>query len=341
MKTIQNLTILAGATLLFVGCGLDKTKETVAEEVRVVQVKTQVLKKQTISRVIDLSTTLQGYETMNVAPSMSGKIEHIYVEIGSNVSKGQMLVRMDQNQYNTTKLAYANLGIEMARMEALKESGSISQQTYDRTKLSYDQTKENLEFLEKNTYVKAPFSGVISAKNYEDGELYAGQPVLVLTQINTLKALINVPESNFPLIKKGQKVNLHSEIYPDKAFPATIEVVYPTIDATTHTFQVKLNIPNSSLALRPGMFVRTTLALGKVDAIMAPYQAVLKLVGSNERYVFVNKGGVAKRVSVNLGQRFDDMVELVSTELVEGDELVTLGQAKLVDGSKLNVVKKN
>ncbi|HPK20415.1 MAG TPA: efflux RND transporter periplasmic adaptor subunit [Paludibacteraceae bacterium] len=341
MKTIQNLTILAGATLLFVGCGLDKTKETVAEEVRVVQVKTQVLKKQTISRVIDLSTTLQGYETMNVAPSMSGKIEHIYVEIGSKVSKGQMLVRMDQNQYNTTKLAYANLGIEMARMEALKESGSISQQTYDRTKLSYDQTKENLEFLEKNTYVKAPFSGVISAKNYEDGELYAGQPVLVLTQINTLKALINVPESNFPLIKKGQKVNLHSEIYPDKAFPATIEVVYPTIDATTHTFQVKLNIPNSSLALRPGMFVRTTLALGKVDAIMAPYQAVLKLVGSNERYVFVNKGGVAKRVSVNLGQRFDDMVELVSTELVEGDELVTLGQAKLVDGSKLNVVKKN
>lgn len=162
---------------------------------------------------------------------------------------------------------------------------------------------------------------------------------MVLTQIHTLKALINVPESNFPLIKKGQKVNLRSDIYPDKVFPATIEVIYPTIDATTHTFQVKLNIPNSSLALRPGMFVRTTLALGKVDAIMAPYQAVLKLVGSNERYVFINKGGVAKRVTVDLGQRFDDMVELVSPELAEGDELVTLGQAKLVDGSKLNVVK--
>lgn len=72
---------------------------------------------------------------------------------------------------------------------------------------------------------------------------------------------------------------------------------------------------------------------------MAPYQAVLKLVGSNERYVFINKGGVAKRVTVDLGQRFDDMVELVSPELAEGDELVTLGQAKLVDGSKLNVVK--
>lgn len=339
MKTIQNLTILAGATLLFVGCGLDKTKETVAEEVRVVQVKTQVLKKQTISRVIDLSTTLQGYETMNVAPSMSGKIEHIYVEIGSNVSKGQMLVRMDQNQYNTTKLAYANLGIEMARMEALKESGSISQQTYDRTKLSYEQTKVNLDFLERNTFVKAQFDGVISAKNYEDGELYGGLPILVLTQITTLKALVSIPETYFPNVKSGMSVKLHSDIYPDNVFPASVEIIYPTIDPSTHTFQVKLRIPNSRRLLRPGMYVRTNMELGETTALMVPYQAVLKLVGANDRYVFVNQEGVAKRVLVVMGQRFDELVEVISDDLHEGDELVVVGQAKLVDGAKLNVVK--
>lgn len=343
MKTVKN-AILIFSVLVFVAC--DQTQKsdnstTTTQESRVEQVQTSPLSKTTISRTIDLSTTLQGYETVNISPSLSGKIEHIFVEVGATVSKGQLLVRMDQNQYNTTKLTYANLGVELARMEALKESGAISQQTYDRTKLSYDQTKENMDFLERNTYIKAPFSGVIAAKNYEDGELYAGQPILVLTQINTLKAIINIPESNFPIIKKGQKVNLHSEIYPDKVFPATIEVVYPTIDATTHTFQVKLNIPNVSLLLRPGMFVRTTLTLGKVDAIMAPYQAVLKLIGSNERYVFINENGIAKRVSVTLGQRFDDMVELLSSELSEGDDLVTLGQAKLVDGSKINVVNKN
>lgn len=339
MKTIQNLTILAGATLLFVGCGLNKTKETVAEEVRVVQVKTQVLKKQIISRVIDLSTTLQGYETMNVAPSMSGKIEHIYVEIGSNVSKGQMLVRMDQNQYNTTKLAYANLGIEMARMEALKESGSISQQTYDRTKLSYEQTKVNLDFLERNTFVKAQFDGVISAKNYEDGELYGGLPILVLTQITTLKALVSIPETYFPTVKSGMSVKLYSDIYPDNVFPASVEIIYPTIDPSTHTFQVKLRIPNSRRLLRPGMYVRTNMELGETIALMVPYQAVLKLVGANDRYVFVNQEGVAKRVSVVMGQRFDELVEVISDDLHEGDELVVVGQAKLVDGAKLNVVK--
>ena len=229
MKTIKN-TMLIALVVIFASCG--KTEKAADStdmnaEDRVEQVQTSPLAKKTISRELELSTTLQGYETMNVAPSLTGKIEHIFVEVGATVSKGQLLVRMDQNQYNTTKLTYANLGVELARMEALKESGTISQQTYDRTKLSHDQTKENLDFLEKNTYVKAPFSGVISAKNYEDGELYSGQPILVLTQIHTLKALINVPESNFPLIKKGQKVNLRSDIYPDKVFPATIEVIYP------------------------------------------------------------------------------------------------------------------
>lgn len=340
MKNFKNILMITALVLFFAGCGKTKVADSkMADESRIEQVQTSPLKKVTVSRELELSTTLQGYETMNVAPSLNGKIEQIFVEVGSNVSRGQLLVRMDQSQYNTTKLTYANLGVELSRMEALKESGTISQQTYDKTKLGHDQTKENLDFLEKNTYVKAAFSGVISAKNYEDGELYGGQPILVLTQISTLKALINIPEINFPLVKKGQKISLRSDIYPNKVFPATIEIVYPTIDAATHTFQAKLNIPNAHQLLRPGMFVRTTLALDKVDAIMAPYQAVLKLVGSNERYVFINNDGVAKRVAVTLGQRFDDMVEIISSELFLGDELVTVGQAKLVDGSKLNVVK--
>ena len=119
-----------------------------------------------ISRELEFSTTLQGWQTLNVAPSLTGKIEHIYVEVGTTVGAGANLVRMDQNQYTTTKLTYTNLGVEMQRMESLRESGAVSQQVYDQTRLSYEQTKETLEFLEKNTYVKAPFAGVISAKNY-------------------------------------------------------------------------------------------------------------------------------------------------------------------------------
>jgi RND family efflux transporter MFP subunit len=162
-------------------------------------------------------------------------------------------------------------------------------------------------------------------------------PIVVLTQINTLKAVVNIPETYYPLVKTGRKVKLQSDIFPDKEFIATIEPMYPTIDAGTHTFSVKLKIVNPKEILRPGMFARATMEMGEIETLLVPYQAVLKLQGSNERYIFVNNNGFAKRVIVTLGQRFDDKIEIISDEIKEGDEVVTVGQAKLVTGAKLVV----
>ena len=333
---IKAIAIITAAALLS-GCGANT--EEVSQD-RVEQVRTTPLAYQEVSRQIEFSTTLQGYEEMNISPSLTGIIEKIYVEVGDRVRKGDTLVRMDQNQLNTTRLAYANLQIEMNRVRMLLESEAISQQTYDQTKLSFDQTAESLRFLEENTFVLAQYDGVISSKSYEDGELYAGaQPILRLTQIDELKAYVNVPETYFPLVKKGMKVNVYSDIYPDKVFPATIEIVYPTIDPASHTFTLKLRIPNSSELIRPGMYVSTVLDLGRTEALVVPYQAVLRLIGSNNRYVFVDEGGVAKRVFVEIGERHDQTIEISSDSLKVGDPIVTTGQAKLVDGVRLNVVK--
>lgn len=324
------------AALTLVGCG----KETATEqEERVEQVRTQVLQPREIEREISVSTNLQGYLTLNVAPSLTGKIEHIFCEVGDKVTKGQSLVTMDQTQYKTTKISLANLETEKNRVEMLLKTGSATQQQFDQLEAQYNSTKEQLEFLQTNTYFKAPFAGVISAKNYEDGELYSGQPIMVLTQIDKLKALVAIPEKYFPKFKEGMKLTLTSEIYPDQVFPATVEVVYPTIDATSHTFQVKIVIPNGKNLLRPGMYVTTTIGLGKANTIVAPYQAVEKLVGANDRYIFLNENGRAKRVAVELGQRFDQDIELISPEIVPGVEMVVVGQHKLVDGVKLNVVE--
>ena len=135
------------------------------------------------------------------------------------------------------------------------------------------------------------------------------------------------------------KIDIVSDIYPDKTFPASIEKVFPTVDPSSHTFTVKVKIPNSSEKLRPGMYTQAQLRLGQDSAIVVPYQTVLKLQGSNDRYVFVNQGGKAHRVAVKLGQRFDDEVEVISDELKVGDELVVEGEARLVDGSKLEIQK--
>ncbi len=322
-------------------CGGKKEATSVKDASVAEKVQTQVLAKEKIARQLELSSTLEGYESMSISPSLTGKIEHIYVEVGSRVGKGQLLVRMDQTQLNTTKINLASAQTEFARVQALKETGSVSQQVYDQTKTQLDNLSESAKFLETNTFVRAQFSGVIAAKNYEDGELYSGAPILSLQQISMLKAIINIPEAYYPLVKKGMKVEVRSDIYKDEVFPATIEIVYPTIDPASHTFQAKLRIPNAKEKIRPGMYVKTTLALGEAETIVVPYQAVLKLTGSNERYVFVNDNGTARRVTVTLGQRFDDRIEVIpenGEELKEGDELVVVGQARLVDGSKLQVV---
>ena len=340
---MKKIFLYSLAAMMLIGC--NKQTETSAEsaaaveEERVEQVRTTVLQPREIERIISVSTNLQGYLTQNVAPSLTGKIEHIYCEVGDRVRKGQDLVRMDQTQYKTTKISLANLEIEKNRVEQLLKSGSATQQQYDQILTQYNSSKEQLDFLQTNTYVKAPFAGVISAKTYEDGELYSGQPILVLTQIDKLKALVAIPEMYFPKFKEGMKLTLTSEIYPDQTFPATVEVVYPTIDASSHTFQVKIVIPNQKNLLRPGMYVTTTIGLGREKAIVAPYQSVEKLVGANDRYVFINDNGRAKRVAVTLGQRFDQNIELISPEITAGVEMVTTGQHKLVDGVKINVVE--
>ena len=335
----SSILLLTALAVVAAACGGKQTEQTAEDRVELVE--TTTLAMSDITRELEFSTTLEGWQTLNVSPSITGKIEHIYVEVGTTVGAGTLLVRMDQNQYTTSKLTYANLGVEMERMESLRASGAVSQQVYDQTKLSYEQTKETLDFLEKNTYVRAPFGGVISARNYEDGELYSGQPILVLTQIATLRAEIAIPESYYPNVKKGMPVTLTSDTYPGETFSATIEIVYPTVDPASHTFQARLRIPNGALKLRPGMYVKTRLSLGMARAMVVPYQSVLKLTGSNDRYVFLDENGVAKRVFVKLGQRFDEQIEVISDELKEGDHLVTVGQGKLVDGVKLNVTKEN
>ncbi|HHU57093.1 MAG TPA: efflux RND transporter periplasmic adaptor subunit [Bacteroidales bacterium] len=337
MKAIVKLVLLGSLPLIMSACGT-KAEEAVEAE-RVENVKVTALKERTVTRELKLSTTLEGYETVNVSPSVTGTIEKIMVEVGDRVKAGQLLVRMDQTQLNTTRLTMNNVALEYERVKLLRETETVTQQAYDQAKMAYDQTRENLAFLEANTFYKAPIGGVISARNYEDGELYSGTPILVLTQTHQLKALISIPERYVPQIKEGMSLQVESDVYPGETFPASIEIVYPTIDPGTHTFMAKVKIPNADNRLRPGMFVRTHLQVGEATALMVPYQAVLKLTGSNERYVFVHEQGAAKRVRVTLGQRFDSLIEVESDELQPGDELVTVGQARLVDGVKLNVIQ--
>ena len=160
------------------------------------------------------------------------------------------------------------------------------------------------QFLLDNTQLKAPFSGVISGKYFEDGEIYSGAPIATIgkaaivsiIQINQLKALINIASNYYTMVKVGMKVDIKSENYPDQIFAGDVYRIYPTIDNATKTFTVEVKIANSSLKLRPGMFSKIQLNLGQGSAILVPNIAIVKQTGTNDMYVFLNKNNVAIRI---------------------------------------------
>ena len=337
MINIKHYSLIAASALLLASCSSKDDKSADTEKEKVETVSVMKLQKHDIMRILTFSGVLQPYQKVAVAPALQGRITNLYVEVGDRVSQGQMLAKMDETQYLSTKLNYENTKTDFNRIKILNDSNNIAKQTFDQAKSGLEVLETSLKNLEQNTYLRAPFAGVVSARNYEPGELFAGQAIYEIVQINTLKALVEVPETYFPQVKQGMKLNIATDTYKGETFPATIEVVYPTIDEKSHTFSIKLKIPNAAQKLRPGMYVSTTLEMGEEKTLTAPYNAVQKLQGSDERYVFLAENGKAKRVVVRFGQRFDDNVEIIADEIAEGKDLIIQGVAKLHDGTPITI----
>ncbi len=344
---IRNIIFTLLAIALLMGCSSKKKDMQKQESAEAIPVKVMKLEKRNIAKTLDYTATLQADEQVYYAPAATGRIGKIYVEVGDRIKKGQLLVEMDPTNLRQAEVQLKNLETEYNRAVKLNETGSISKQAYDAAVTNYEVAKSNFDFLNENTKMLAPFDGIVTGKYFENGELYTGvatggaakPSIIAIEKINPLKAYVNLSEQYFLSVKKGTKVELKSNIFPDRTFEGTVSIVYPTIDPSSRTFTVEVKIPNKDEALRPGMYGTINFFIGQTETVVAPALAVLKLQGANNRYVFLNKDGKAKRVEVTLGRRFEDQVEVISDEIREGDELVVVGQGRLVDGSLLSIVE--
>ncbi len=336
--------------IIIAGCG--KTQKPAdaaaapAEAVVKAPVKVQAITKQKIARTVDYTATAEPFEEVNMAPATPGRVEKIYVEVGDRVSKGDKLFMMDRTQLLTARIQLANQAKDLARMDTLLKVGSLTQQQYDQMKAAYDVTKANADFLEENTTMEAPFNGVITGKYYEDGELYSGSPamtgkaaIITLMQMDPMKVTVSISEQQFPLIKNGMQAKITADVYSDREYKGRIFRVHPTINAASRSFETEIEIPNGDRSLRPGMFVRVAIDMGEIESFVIPSNAVLLQEGTNDRYIFTVNGNTVTRHLVTLGKRFDDYVEIISSEIKEGDSLVVEGQARLSNGDTVEIVK--
>ena len=339
--------VIPGMIFLGASCASksDIKEEAPKPEVQqAVPVKTMVVSKESVTRNIDFTSSLIPFEEVHLAPASPGRIEKLHVEIGDFVKQDQIVALMDRTNLEQARINLLNLETTFHRLDTLKKTNSIADQQYDQAKSAFDLAKNSYEYLVKNTQLKAPFAGVVSGKYFEDGEIYSGAPVaaagkpaiLSIVQINQLKALIGISESYYPVVAKGMKAEVTCEIYPGQQFYGEIYRIYPMVDNATKTFTVEVKVQNGNLKLRPGMFSKIRLNLGKGDALLAPSLALIKQTGTNDMYVFLNKNNVAVKTPVKTGRMFDDRTEILEG-VNPGDEIIVVGQNKLEDQMPISI----
>ena len=341
MKTIFRTMMVAAAVLATVGCG-NKAKDQATTQTAAVEVAPSVsVQKVFIKEVPQEATytsTIQPYIKNNIVPQTAGRITKINVEIGDKVRKGQVLAEIDKTQLNQAQLQLSNAEIELGRLKALYEAGGLSKSDLDAVELQYNVAKTQVENLIENTTLLSPIEGVITARNYDVGDMYAmAAPIFTVEQIKPVKLLVAISESDYSKVKKGDSVSIKAEAFPDLTFDGKIERIYPTIDPTTRTFTSEVIVPNNFSTLRPGMFVRVNVNFGTNNNVVIPDVAVVKQQGSGERFVYIlNADGTVSYQKIVLGRRMGSEYEVLEG-VADGATVVVGGQIRLKDGIKVSV----
>ena len=339
MKKFFNVLLVVGA-LAAVSCGSKSTKTEAVAEVTIPNVEVATVLARDVEQQVLFTGNVEAEVVNNIAPQSPRRINEIRFDVGDHVKKGDLLVSLENSALVQAKAQMENAKIEYERTDELYKIGGASKSEWDARRLQYEVGKATYENLLENTTLLAPISGIVTARNYDKGDMTGGLPVIVIEQIRPVKIMINVSEGLFAKVKKGMKVYISLEAYGDEQFVGSISRIYPTINNATRTFQAEVTIPNNDERVRPGMFARVTLPYEKNNRVVAPDRAVNKLMGSGDRYVYVLEAdGTARYSKVTLGRRLDSEWEILSG-LQSGETVVVKGQTALTNGCKVNVMNK-
>ena len=333
----KNLKFIAMATLvMFCACG--KKEQKAIETIEKPVVKVARVTTESVAQLEEYPTTVEAEIKNNIIPNSPLRIEKIFVEIGDNVKKGEKLVQLDAKDLDKLELQYEYQKTDFERIEELYRVGGIAKADYENAKTQLDITKKTLDSRTENTLLVSPIDGIISARNYDNGDMYNGQPILVVEQISPVKMKVNISESYYAKTNKNLDVKLTFDAYGSEVFDGKIDIIYPTISSSTHTFPVEIIVENSDQKIRPGMYGKAIINFGSADHVVVPDMAVKKQAGSGDYYVYTYDNGIVKNHKVELGRRMGNRYELLSG-IKPGETVVVAGVEKLVDGIEVEVIE--
>ncbi|MFA5228860.1 MAG: efflux RND transporter periplasmic adaptor subunit [Candidatus Paceibacterota bacterium] len=327
------------AVALLASCaGQGTSDQTDSETSQKKNVRVETVQMVPVDQISTFTASVEANQVNNIAPATGGRIRDIFVDVSSTVRRGEAVATMDDARFEQQQTQVATLRRDFERYEELFAVGGISRQQLDQARTQLEVAETALKNLEENTTLVSPVSGVVTARNYDPGDVAMQLPILSIENINPVKVMVNVSETYWSRVVKGMPVEVQADALGSETFSGKVSIIYPTIDPVSHTFPVEITVPNADLRLRPGMFARVKMNFGTRERPLLSDKAVLKQVGSNDRYVFVVKDGVAFYTLVQLGVRINDKYEIVSG-LNDGDRVIVEGNRGLVDGTEVEVVE--
>lgn len=324
---------------------------------QVIPINTAKVEGRSIKRVVETAGTLMPWDEVVISSEIGGTIEEILVDMGDKVSKGAVLLRLDQREaklnleiaqktLDKNRVQLQEARNNLRRSKDLYEKGIISASERDNIQTQHDiadaqmaQSESALNLAKKkfeDTIVTAPIPGEIKKRHVSKGESIKDKvPLFVIVRTDQLKFYGTIAEKFSPQIKVGQNINIQVEAYEDKTFSGRIERVSPSIDLETRTLTIEAMIPNSKGMLKPGFFAKGIIATITENNIpFAPEAAIYSSLGITKLFVIAD--GIAKEKNIKLGMKEGSMVE-VANDIKAGDTVAVTNLTQLYDGARVKV----
>ena len=334
---MKKIHYIAAAALTLAACGKNESDKTVEVQEELPLVVIDVAHSQDVAQSKSYTANVEAENVNNIAPATPNRIKTIAVDAGDRVTKGQILVTLDRANIDQLRINLEQIEREYNRAVQLLEIGGGTQQAVDQLKAQLDAARSQYDNLLENTVLTSPITGVVTARNYDPGDMTGNLPVLTVGQLSpVVKVLIGISENDMALVRKGMPVTVALDAFPDETFEGTVNRIYPTIDTSTRTFMAEVRIANPGERIKPGMFARVGFDMGTKHNVVVPDRAVVKQTGSGNKYVHTYSNGRVAYKKVELGQRLGDSYELISG-INDGDTVVIAGQSRLADNVPVQI----
>jgi len=349
------LAVLIAAAGPLAGC----KKKEVKEVEKTINVRTVTVEKKSLRPFVEAVGTLKPFQEVIISPEVDGIVRKLFVEEGSSVTKGMILVEINETDYRLdleraeaalkqAEATLANAKVEFSRKEALYKEQLVTQQQFDDVttrvtlaKGDVDRARASLSLARERhirSRVTSPLAGSVKDRKVTAGDFVrVGTPMLWIVQSNPIKLLFSVPEKDVGSLRIGHEVSFRVDSFPDKTFTGKLTSIYPSLDERTRTLQAEALIPNPQGLLKPGFFARVTLYTGPPrETIVIPVTSVL--YENSLKKVFLVEGDRARQVLIQVGSKYGELMA-VPEGLKGGEQLVVVGQNTLADGVKVNVAR--